>query len=121
MPIGKSSIEKRVAKTEPEKKNQAPELVATTGVAPAKKAPAKKSATATKTTAPKTPAAKKPAAKKPAAPKTTKTEKLTPPTDVSTGVLTNIAPETVEKVIGRKEKEACEIVQVGQKLPSHLL
>ena len=113
MPIGKSSIEKRVAKTEPEK-NQAPELVATTAAAPVKKAPAKKTATATKTTAPKAPTAKKPAAKKPAAPKA-------PIAEVNTGVLTNVAPETVEKVIGRKEKEACEIVQVGQKLPSHLL
>ena len=117
MPIGKSSIEKRVAKTEPEKKNQAPELVATSAAAPAKKAPAKKTATATKTTAPKAPTAKKPAAKKPAAPKAPKA----PAAEVNTGVLTNVAPETVEKVIGRKEKEACEIVQVGQKLPSHLL
>lgn len=110
MPIGKSSIEKRVAKTEPEKKNQAPELVATTGVAPAKKAPAKKTAS--------TQAAKKPAAKKPAA---TKTEKLTPPSEVSTGVLTNVAPETVEKVTGHKEKEGFEKIQLGGKLPAHLL
>ena len=115
MPIGKSSIEKRVAKTEPEKKNQAPELVATTAAAPAKKAPAKKSSAAKAT--PKAPAAKKPAAKKPATPKAPKAA----PAEVNTGVLTNVAPETVEKVIGRKEKEACEIVQVGQKLPSHLL
>ena len=88
MPIGKSSIQKRVAKTEPEKKNEAPELVATTAAVPAKKAPAKKPSTATKTTAPKAAAAKKPAAKKPTATKTVKTEKLTP-TEVSTGVLTN--------------------------------
>ena len=115
MPIGKSSIEKRVAKTEPEK-NQAPELVATTAAAPAKKAPAKKPA-ATKAATPKAPAAKKPAAKNPAVPKAPKAA----PAEVNTGVLTNVAPETVEKVIGRKEKEACEIVQVGQKLPSHLL
>ena len=112
MPIGKSSIEKRVAKTDPEK-NQAPELVATTAAAPVKKAPAKKSATTAKATT-KSTTAKKPAAKKPAAPKA-------PIAEVNTGVLTNVAPETVEKVIGRKKKEACEIVQVGQKLPSHLL
>ena len=121
MPIGKSSIEKRVAKTDVEKKNQAPELVATTGVAPAKKAPAKKSATEKTETAAKATTAKKAPAKKPAAPKTTKTEKLTPPTDVNTSVLTNVAPETVEKVTGHKEKEGFEKVQVGQKLPAHLL
>ena len=112
MPIGKSSIEKRVAKTDPEK-NQAPELVATTAAAPVKKAPAKKPTTTAKATT-KSTTAKKPAAKKPASPKA-------PIAEVNTGVLTNVAPETVEKVIGRKEKEACEIVQVGQKLPSHLL
>lgn len=119
MPIGKSSIEKRVAKTDVEKKNQAPELVATTGVAPAKKAPAKK----TSTTAAKTTTAKKAPAKKPAAPKAEKADKVAPPTEakVDTLVLTNVAPETVEKVTGHKEKEGFEKVQVGQKLPAHLL
>ena len=118
MPIGKSSIEKRVAKTDVEKKNQAPELVATTGVAPAKKAPAKKSATTKAETAAKSTAAKKAPAKKPATPKT---EKAPAPTSVNTGVLTNVAPETVEKVTGHKEKEGFEKVQVGQKMPAHLL
>ena len=117
MPIGKSSIEKRVAKTEPEKKNQAPELVATSAAAPAKKAPAKKTATAAKTTAPKAPTAKKPAAKKPAAPKAPKA----PAAEVNTGVLTNVSPETVEKVTGHKEKEGFEKIQLGGKLPAHLL
>ena len=121
MPIGKSSIEKRVAKTDVEKKNQAPELVATTGVAPAKKAPAKKSATEKTETAAKATTAKKAPAKKPAAPKTTKTEKLTPPTDVNTSVLTNVAPETVAAVIGHKEDEKYEKVQIGQKMPDFLL
>ena len=130
MPIGKSSITKRVAKQTEEtvvekvtppttEKNIAPELVATTGVAPAKKTVAKKPATATakkpattaKTgTATKTAAQKKPAQKKPAAPKA-----------ASTTVLSNVAPETVEAVIGHKENAKVDKIQIGGKLPAHLL
>ena len=62
----------------------------------AKKAPAKKT-----TTAPKT------AAKKPAAPKT--------------AVVTNIAPETVEKVVAHKESADVVKYSLGQKLPYYLL
>ena len=152
MPIGKSSITKRVAKQPAEnmvtekvtppttEKNIAPELVATTAAAPAKKAPAKKSATAaTKATATKSTAAKSTAAKtatktasatattaakKPAASKTTAPKATAPKTEkkpVETAVLANVAPETVEAVIGHKENAKVEKVQIGQKMPSYLL
>ena len=123
MPIGKDSIQKRVAKVEPAQDNVAPELVATTAAAPAKASAPKKTtttkSTTTKTTATKstttksTTTAKKPAAKKPAAPKAE--------VKVETAVLTNVAPETVEKVIGHKEDEKYEKVQIGQKMPDFLL
>ena len=103
MPIGKDSITKRVAKTTTEEKI-APELVATTAAAPAKKAPAKKT--------PST--AKKPAAKKTAAPKAEAPA-------VETAVLANVSPETVAAVIGHKENEKYEKVQIGQKMPDFLL
>ncbi len=126
MPIGKDSITKRVAKVEtPAEEKIAPELVATTAAAP-KKAPAKKTSTTAKSTTTKSTTAKKPAsstakkapAKKPA------TETLTPPTEepkVATNVLSNVAPETVEAVIGHKENEKFEKVQVGDKMPTYLL
>ena len=130
MSIGKDSITKRVAKVaEPEaakEKNIAPELVATSAAAPKaepKKAPAKKaSSEAAKKPAAST--AKKPAAKKPAAPKK---ETLTPPTEapstplVDSTVLANVSPETVAAVTGHKENSGFEKVQVGEKMPVHLL
>ncbi len=114
MSIGKSSITKRVAKqAEPaSEKNIAPELVATTAAAP--KAPAKKTASsATKKTAPKKAAPKKEIA----------SEKATPPTEkkVDTAVIANISPETVAAVIGHEEKSGFEKVQLGDKMPVHLL
>lgn len=105
MPIGKDSITKRVAKVETAEENIAPELVATTAAAPkapAKKAPAKKPATAT---------AKKPAQKKPTAPKT----------EVKEAVLSSVAPETVEAVIGHKENAKVETVKIGDELPIYLM
>ena len=105
MPIGKDSITKRVAKVETAEENIAPELVATTAAAPkapAKKAPAKKPATAT---------AKKPAQKKPTAPKTEGKE----------AVLSSVAPETVEAVIGHKENAKVETVKIGDELPIYLM
>lgn len=120
MPIGKSSIEKRVAKTDVEKKKQAPELVATTAAAPAKKAPAKNPvAEKASTTATKTATAKKAPAKK-AAPKAEKSAVVTK-TKVDTTVIANVSPETVEKVTGHKEKDGFEKIQLGGKLPTHLL
>ncbi len=138
MPIGKDSITKRVAKqTEaaPAKNEEkiAPELVATTAAAPTEKKPAAKKSASTSTTkkttstAKKTTTAKKSAATETKAPKAEVVkETLTPPTTapekkVDTTVLANVAPETVEAVIGHKEKEAVEIVQIGGKMPTHLL
>ena len=40
---------------------------------------------------------------------------------VETAVLTNVAPETVAAVIGHKEDEKYEKVQIGQKMPDFLL
>ena len=60
-------------------------------------------ATATK----KAPAKKPATAKKPAAPKA--------------AVLTNVAPETVEKVIARKECDSVEKCALGESLPYYLL
>lgn len=136
MPIGKDSITKRVAKQTPksdivtetltppqtEDKNIAPELVATVGVAPAKttkKVPAKKTTT-TKTTTAKSTTAKSNTAKKPAAPKKS-ASKPAEAKAVETTVLANVAPETVEKVIGHKEDEKYEKIQIGQKMPDFLL
>ena len=132
MPIGKDSITKRVAKTTTEEKI-APELVATTAAAPApeKKAPAKKSTATTKKTSTTTGAkkttstakkttstAKKPSVK-PAEPKAETAPVETPV--VETAVLSNVAPETVAAVIGHKEDEKYEKVQIGQKMPDFLL
>ena len=122
MPIGKDSITKRVAKqAEPAKEEKiAPELVATTAAAPAtKKAPAKKTTTSSASTAKKTTATttKKPAAPKAAAPKV---EAVEAPV-VETAVLANVSPETVAAVIGHKEDEKYEKVQIGQKMPDFLL
>lgn len=128
MPIGKDSITKRVAKqAEPEKtteKNIAPELVATSAAAP--NATAKK-ASSTAAKKPATSTAKKPAAKKPTPKTETVTVKLTPPTEapstplVDTAVLANVSPETVAAVTGHKENSGFEKVQVGEKMPVHLL
>ncbi len=123
MPIGKDSITKRVAKPaakdaqvkeaapvkQVEKEEKiAPELVATAAAAPAKKPAAKKTSAST---------AKKPsAAKKPAVEKTAPAEEK-----VTTGVLSSVAPETVEAVIGHKEDEKYEKVRIGQKMPDFLL
>ena len=135
MPIGKDSITKRVAKqaeptTEAPVKEEkiAPELVAPTAAAPEKKAPAKKT-TSTATGEKKTAtAAKKPAstAKKPAAPKAeaapaVKEEPKAEAPKVDTAVLANVSPETVAAVLGHKEDEQYEKVQIGKKMPSFLL
>ena len=131
MPIGKDSITKRVAKTTPEEKI-APELVATTAAAPApeKKAPAKKPTSTTKKTSTAagakktTSTAKKTTStvKKPAAPKAEAPVAAPVETPVvETAVLTNVSPETVAAVIGHKEDEKYEKVQIGQKMPDFLL
>ena len=127
MPIGKDSITKRVAKqteaTPAKEEKIAPELVATTAAAPAKKSSttAKKAGTST--------AKKTTSTAKKTAPKAEITkETLTPPTvapdkeaKVETAVLTNVAHETVAAVIGHKEDEKYEKVRIGQKMPDFLL
>jgi hypothetical protein len=63
--------------------------------------------------------------KKPSAPKPEQTaaETAAEPTaeQPATAVLSNVAPETVEAVVGHKEGEKVEHVQVGQKMPNYLL
>lgn len=117
MPIGKDSITKRVAKVEHatvEEQNIAPELVATTAAAP-EKAPAKRTSAAGKTAA-----AKKPAAKK-APEKADVSSKEAASAKVSANVLSNVAPETVEAVIGHKEDAKYEKVSIGDDMPDFLL
>ena len=105
----------KTAATAPAK---APAKAATTKAAP--KTAAKTPAKAPAKTAPK-PAAK-PAAKKPAAPKApaTKVKKLET-LEPTTAVMGNVAPETVEKVIGHPETQKAATVAIGGKLPTHLL
>jgi len=130
MPIGKDSIQKRVAKnatteptpvaepvveaveeskpTEPVKKPAAPKKPATTQKKPATTKKSTTSTTTKKTTTPRKPATKKPApAETPAEPATT--------------VIANISPEVVEKVVGHEEGAATEHVQIGSKMPTYLL
>lgn len=109
MPIGKDSITKRVAKVSPTEENIAPELVATTAAAPKK--PATKKNTGTKSTA-KTTAPKK---------ESTAAEAKTAEAKVDTTVLSNVAPETVEKVIGHKEDGKYDKVSIGDEMPNYLL
>jgi len=118
MPIGKDSIQKRVAKTAPE---ATAEVVTEKVTPPTEAKPAstakKTSATTKKTTASTakkstSSTAKKPAAKKPAAPKATVK---------GTSVIANVSPEVTEKVTGHKEGAPVAIVGIGQKLPTHLL
>ena len=126
MPIGKDSITKRVAKTTNEEKI-APELVATTAVAPAAKAPAKKTASTASTAKKTTSTAKKSTSAqtaKKSAPKAEAVQKPEAPVEekkVETAVLANVSPETVAAVIGHKEDEKYEKVQIGQKMPDFLL
>ena len=131
MPIGKDSIQKRVAKAT----ETAPvEEVKVEAAAPAEKPAAKKTSTAKTTSA----GAKKPAAPKAAAAKTasTGTKKATTTTKkpaapkadkpaeapvVDTAVLANVSPETVAAVIGHDEKKPSDKVKIGQKMPTYLL
>lgn len=105
MPVGKDSITKRVAKTEA---TQESEVKATPNAA-------EKTATA---------ASKKPAAKKPATAKNTVAKNNTVKSEekeINSNVLTNIAPETVEKVVGHKEGSDSEKVSIGDEMPFYLM
>ncbi len=105
MPIGKDSIQKRVAKVAPAATEEKTEEQAT----PAAKKPAARK-----------PAAKKPATGKSAAPKA-EPAKAETKAEPATAVMGNVAPETVEKVVGHAEKAPVEHVQIGAKMPTHLL
>ena len=114
MPIGKDSIQNRVAKAAtPENAEAKAEPMVETAPAEVKPAPKKKS----------------PAKKKPAAPKADKPAEETPkaekpaetPAEPATAVLSNVAPETVEAVVGHKEDTPSDKVQIGQKMPHYLL
>lgn len=127
MPIGKDSIKTRVAKVAAEPAAEAVQAEATPAEAPAEVKPAtprKKPAPKTGTqTAPKAPAKKKPAAPKAEAPAEAKPEAPaeTASVEAATAVLSNVAPETVEAVIGPAEEKASDKVQIGQKMPNYLL
>ena len=60
------------------------------------------------------PAAPAPAKKAPA-------KKAAPKAAPKAAVVTNIAPATVEKVVGHKENDAVAKYSLGQKLPYYLL
>ncbi len=103
MPIGKDSIQKRVAKVAtPEAEVKEATLA---------KKPAVKSAAKPATKAP----AKKPTVKKAPA----KAEPA--PAEPATTVMANVSPETVAAVIGHDEKKPAVRIQIGGKLPTHLL
>ena len=118
MPIGKDSIKTRVAKVSAEAAAPAVDLPAEPVAEPAPveaaetvaEAPAV--ASADSKPAPKKRASGSSTRKKPAAPKAEQP---------ATAVLSNVAPETVEAVVGHKEGEKVEHVQVGQKMPNYLL
>ena len=123
MPIGKDSIQKRVAKAT----EAAPaEEVKAEVAAPAAQTTAKKPATKSTSAGAKKPAAKAGAStgakkttttKKPAAPKADKPVETAP----ATAVLSNVAPETVAAVIGHEEGKPSDKVKIGQKMPTYLL
>ncbi len=151
MPIGKSSITKRVAKqTQPEQEtNIAPELVATSAAATKTEANKTTSTTAKKSTGAATKKSTGASTKKPSSTQSNKSSSsakapakrstpkkdtsavtLTPPEvapeakmprAVTTGVLSAVAPETVEKVTGHKENTGFEKFSFGEDLPAHLL
>ncbi len=72
---------------------------------PTEQSAAQKTSTAKPATA-KAPAKKAPAKKAPAA---------------KAAVLTNVAPETVEKVVAHKESAPVTIISLGDEMPAHLL
>ena len=117
MPIGKDSIQNRVAKAAVVEDGEVKVASGTentpAGAKPA--TPRKKSAPkASGETAPKAPAKKKPAAPKSAEP-------AMAPAEPATAVLANVAPETVEAVVGHKEEQESDKVRIGQKMPNYLL
>ncbi len=134
MPIGKDSIQKRVAKAtettpvEEVKADVAVEVAAPKADKPAAKTTAQKPTTKSTSAGTKKPATK--AAASTGAKKTTTTKKPTAPKVeapavetpvVETAVLANVSPETVAAVIGHDEKKPSDKVKIGQKMPTYLL
>ena len=126
MPIGKDSIQKRVAKaTDAAPVEEVKADVAVEAAAPAAKTAAKKPAAKSTSAGAKKPAAKagastgakKTTTKKPAAPKADKPVETAP----ATAVLSNVSPETVAAVIGHEEGKPSDKVRIGQKMPTYLL
>ena len=134
MPIGKDSIKTRVAKVAADE----PKVEAAKAETPAEVKPAPKKTATKKAAAPKAPKAegeatakapaKKAAPKKPALPKPSVSADKAPEVEtpavapaVDTAVLANVSPETVAAVIGHDEKKPSDKVQIGQKMPTHLL
>lgn len=91
MSLGKDSVQKRIAKTDAQDKAPAAETA---------KQPAQK-----------------PAAKKPSAPKKPRPQ----PADVSSTVMGNVSPATVEAVIGRKETADDTHISITDDMPVYLL
>ena len=130
MPIGKDSIQKRVAKnttTEQPTPVTQPVVEETKPVEPAKPATQKKTTStqkksSTTTTKKKSTSTTTTAQKKPTTRKTT-TQKPPEPTTTEpiTTIIANISPEVVEKVVGHEEGQAAEHIQIGKKLPTYLL
>ena len=127
MPIGKDSIQNRVAKAAVVEDGEV-KVASGTENTPAEAKPAtprKKSAPkASGETAPKAPAKKKPAAPKAeptAAPSSVPASAEPISTEPAVAVLSNVAPETVEAVVGHKEDKPADKIQVGQKMPHFLL
>ncbi len=141
MPIGKDSIEKRVAKPDAETvsstavETESPDSGKKTAVksestaSASKKSSSRKSttgSTASKSSAKKTVADDGTAKSSLKATVTSSTEgDVKNATEVSkkvkSNVLSNIAPETVEKVIGHKEDEKYEKVSIGDDMPYYLM
>ena len=137
MPIGKDSIKTRVAKVSAADTTDTAALAPVKETAPAARpkseasaaskkpaAPRKSTASKADTAAPKAPAKRKTAASKAEAPAPQAMPIETAAVEtaaVDTAVLANVAPETVEAVVGHKEDAKVEHVQVGQKMPNYLL
>ena len=125
MPIGKDSIKTRVAKVAATEV-AAPETSVAEATAPiAEAAPVAKNPAPAKSTPKKrstgtaSAATTGTTAKKKTTPKAEKPAEA--PATIDTAVLANVAPETVEAMVGHKEDAKIEHVQVGQKMPNYLL
>lgn len=114
MPIGKDSIQKRVAKNTETAKEETP--LANIDTVDTKKSAAKKTSAANSATAGSS--TKKVPASTPSQKKSTRKPLNKVPT---TSVIGNISSEVVEKVTGHKEINKVERISITEKLPVHLL